>query len=67
MLYEVITVGIYQNADQVSDVIKRSTNYSMLTNERDGVYRIIDRIAREPGIQKIRIYNKEGQISYNFV
>ncbi len=58
-------LGIYQNADQVSDVIKRSTNYSMLTNEREGVYRIIDRIAREPGIQKIRIYNKEGQITFS--
>jgi len=57
--------GVYQNADQVSDIIKRSTNYSMLTNERDGVYRIIDRIAREPGIQKIRIYNKEGQITFS--
>jgi PAS domain S-box-containing protein len=58
-------MGVYQNADQVSDIIKRSTNYSMLTNERDGVYRIIDRIAREPGIQKIRIYNKEGEITFS--
>ena len=58
-------LGVYQNADQVSDIIKRSTNYSMLTNERDGVYRIIDRIGREPGIQKIRIYNKEGHITFS--
>jgi len=58
-------MGVYQNADQVSDIIKRSTNYSMLTNEREGVYRIISRIASEPGIQKIRIYNKEGQITYS--
>ena len=60
-----VMTGVYQNADQVSDVIKRSTNYSMLTNEKEGVYRIIERIAREPGIQKIRIYNKEGQITFS--
>ena len=58
-------MGVYQNADQVSDIIKRSTNYSMMTNEREGIYRIIESIAREPGIQKIRIYNKEGQISFS--
>ena len=57
--------GVYQNAGQVSDIILRSTNYSMLTNEREGIYRIIDRIAREPGIQKIRIYNKEGEITFS--
>jgi len=57
--------GVYQNAGQVSDIILRSTNYSMLTNEREGVYRIIERIAREPGILKIRIYNKEGQITFS--
>ena len=58
-------MGVYQNADQVSDIIKRSTNYSMMTNEREGIYRIIADIAREPGIQKIRIYNKEGQITFS--
>jgi PAS domain S-box-containing protein len=58
-------MGVYQNAAQVSDIIKYSTNYSMMTNERDSIYRIINCIAREPGIQKIRIYNKEGQITFS--
>ena len=57
--------GVYQNVGQVSDIIMRSTNHSMLTNEREGVYRIIKDIAGEPGIQKIRIYNKEGQITFS--
>jgi PAS domain S-box-containing protein len=60
-----LMMGVHQNADQVSDIIKRSTNYSMLTNEREGIYRIIKDIAGEPGIQKIRIYNKEGQIIFS--
>jgi PAS domain S-box-containing protein len=58
-------IGVYQNANQVSDIIKGSTNYSMLTNEREGIYRIIDAIGQEPGILKIRIYNKEGNITFS--
>ncbi|MFC1837094.1 PAS domain-containing sensor histidine kinase [Thermodesulfobacteriota bacterium] len=58
-------MGVYQNAAQVSDIIKYSTNYSMMTNERDGIYRIVNTIAREPGIEKIRIYNKEGKITFS--
>jgi PAS domain S-box-containing protein len=60
-----LMLGVYQNADQVSDIIKGSTNYSMLTNERKSIYRIIDAIGREPGILKVRIYNKEGQITFS--
>ncbi len=58
-------MGVYQNADQVSDIIKRSTNHAMMTNEREDIYRIIESIAAEPGIQKIRIYNKEGKITFS--
>jgi PAS domain S-box-containing protein len=57
--------GVYQNADQISDIIKRGTNLSMLKNERDRIYQIVNSIALEPGILKIRIYNKEGRISFS--
>ena len=62
-----LTEAVYQNADQVSDIIKRGTNFSMLKNERESIYRIIQSIAQEPGILKIRIYNKEGTISFSTV
>ncbi len=65
MYREHLMMGVHQNADQVSDIIKGSTNYSMLTNERESIYRIIDAIGREPGIMKIRIYNKEGHITFS--
>jgi len=57
--------GVIQNAAQISDIIKRSTNFSMLKNERERIYRIIQDIAEEPGIQKIRIYNKEGRTTFS--
>ena len=35
-------------AERVSDVIKRNSSYSMLHNDRDGLYRIITTMAAEP-------------------
>jgi len=54
-----------QAAERVSDVIKRSTTYSMLRNDREGMYHIMDTIAHEPGIVRTRIINGEGQISFS--
>ena len=54
-----------QAAERVSDVIKRSTTYSMLRNDREGMYHIMDTIAHEPGIVRTRIINGEGRISFS--
>lgn len=54
-------------AMRVSDIIKRSTNYSMLLNRREDIYNTIKTIGNEPGIEGIRIYNKTGGISFSTV
>ena len=53
------------SAERVSDVIKRSTTYSMLHNDREGLYHAIQTIADEPGMVKVRILDPEGRISYS--
>lgn len=53
------------SAERVSDVIKRSTSYSMLRNDREGLYQAMQTMAAQPGILRIRIVNKEGRISYS--
>jgi two-component system NtrC family sensor kinase len=53
------------NAIRLSDVIKRSTHYSMRLNRREDIYNIIKTIGSEPGIEGIRIYNKRGDVSYS--
>jgi two-component system NtrC family sensor kinase len=53
------------SAERVSDVIKSSTSYSMLHNDRKGLFYLIETIAREPGVVKIRIFNSEGEIRYS--
>ena len=51
-------------AERISDVIKQGTTDYMLRNDREGLYRSIQTMAREPGIEKIRIFDQEGQITY---
>ena len=52
-------------AERVSDVIKRSTDYEMLHNNREGLYHVMKTIAEEPGVAKVRIFDREGRISYS--
>jgi two-component system NtrC family sensor kinase len=56
---------IEHNANQLSETIKSGTKYDMLLNQRDRVHRIIDIMGRQEGIEKIRIFNKEGEIIYS--
>jgi len=56
---------VFQSADRASDIIWRSIRYSMLRNEREEVFHIINTIGHEPGISRIRIFNKEGQITFS--
>jgi two-component system NtrC family sensor kinase len=59
---EAATLG---SAERVSDVIKRSTTYYMLRNDREGLYHAIQTMADEPGMVKVRILDKEGRIRYS--
>lgn len=64
-LQEDITKLSEQSAFNISDIIKRSTRYSMMLNKRDDIYQIIKTIGTEPGVKRIRIYNKQGVITYS--
>ncbi len=56
---------VFQSADRISDLIRRSIRYSMLRDQRDEVFQIINTIGHQPGISKIRIFNKEGKITFS--
>jgi two-component system, NtrC family, sensor kinase len=53
------------SAERVSDVIKRSTTYYMLRNDREGMYHAMATMADEPGMVRVRIFDQEGRISYS--
>jgi len=56
---------VFQTADRASDIIWRSIRYSMLRNEREEVFHIINTIGHEAGIGRIRIFNPEGHITFS--
>jgi two-component system NtrC family sensor kinase len=51
-------------AERIGDVIRQGTTDYMLRNDREGLYRSIQTMAAEPGIEKIRIFDQEGRITY---
>jgi two-component system NtrC family sensor kinase len=53
------------SAERVSDVIKHSTTYYMLRNDREGLYHAIQTMADEPGMIKVRILDQQGRVSYS--
>ncbi len=54
---------VMQSAERITDVIQRSTHYEMLRNDRQALYDVIQELGSEPGIRRIRIFNKEGRIT----
>jgi two-component system NtrC family sensor kinase len=52
------------SAERISDVVKHGTTDYMLRNDREGLYRSIQTMAAEPGMEKIRIFDQEGRITY---
>ena len=56
---------VVQSAKNLSEVIKSSTHYSMLKNQKEDVYQIINTIGKLRGVEGIRIYNKRGRITYS--
>jgi two-component system NtrC family sensor kinase len=60
-----MTKRVVESAERMSDVISKSTRYSMLLNRTEDVYQTITTIAKEPGVEGIRIYNKRGVIIFS--
>ena len=51
-----------EHVAQLSDVITRSTRFAMLQARPDYVHSIIEDVARQENIDRVRIFNKEGTI-----
>ena len=52
-------------ADQLSRGITSATWHAMLANDRSGAYQVMKTIAANPGIIRIRIFNKEGAVMFS--
>ena len=54
-----------QNADLLSETVKRSTEDYMLENRRDRIRRQIEAIGGEARIERVRVFNKQGYIAFS--
>ncbi len=50
------------SADRTAGIVHRATHDGMLRNDAEGVRRIIANIADQEGVDRVRIYNKEGRV-----
>lgn len=56
---------ILQNATQLSETIRKSIQYDMLLNRKESAYRIMETIAEQEGIEKVRVYGSDGRILFS--
>ncbi len=52
-------------ADQLSRSLASATWHAMLADDRQAAYATMQTVAREQGINRIRIFNKEGRIMFS--
>jgi two-component system NtrC family sensor kinase len=52
-------------ADQVSRGLTSATWHAMLADDRRAAYDVMQTVARQPAISRIRIFNKEGRIMFS--
>ncbi len=65
MQYTFLEQSVKLSALRSGDLIRKSTFRSMLRNDRPALFEMIHTIGSEPGIERIRIYNKDGEIMFS--
>jgi two-component system NtrC family sensor kinase len=60
-----LTDYVFTSADRASDLIVRSTRYSMLLNRKEDVHQTINTMGSQPGFVGINIYNKNGEVIFS--
>jgi len=56
---------VERHANQLSEALKSDTEYDMLHNDRERIHESIRRIGQQGSIDRIRIFNKTGEIIYS--
>jgi two-component system NtrC family sensor kinase len=56
---------VERHANQLSEAVKSDTEYDMLQNDRQRIHDSINRIGGQEAIDRIRVFNKAGEIIYS--
>lgn len=49
----------------LADIVVRSTRYAMLKTDREMLQQTVHDIARQPGVEHVRIFNKQGVVMFS--
>ena len=60
-----ILLSMVQGADQLSKAITSATWHAMLADNREDAYGVMRTIAAKQGINRIRIYNRDGRVMFS--
>ena len=60
-----LTQAVQISAERASDFAKKALRHGMEVNNRPDIWRTITDLGVEPGIERIRIYDKKGVIRYS--
>jgi len=56
---------VVSGADVLAETIRLSTYHDMLADRRADAYQIMETVAQQPGVEVVRIFNKEGRITFS--
>jgi two-component system NtrC family sensor kinase len=56
---------VVQSTDLLSDTIRSSTYHDMLADRREDVYGMMQVVGQQDGVERVRIFNKEGRIMFS--
>jgi len=62
---KIIEQQVKMSATRASDILKKSLYTNMLLNERKRTHENIQMMGDEPGVEVVRIYNKQGEIKFS--
>jgi two-component system NtrC family sensor kinase len=60
-----LLLEIERHANQLSEAVKSDTEYDMMRNDRDRIHESIRRIGQQESIDRVRVFNKSGEIIYS--
>jgi two-component system NtrC family sensor kinase len=52
-------------SESLASAVLLTIEHEMRVNERDAIRQIVEAVAQEEGIERVRIFNKEGRISFS--
>lgn len=52
-------------ASSFVDTVRRATYWSMLKNQRESLHQIIQDVGHQPGIERVRVFNKDGTVMFS--